>query len=29
MWILTLGKNGLFGLTALGASILLAPFFFL
>ena len=28
MWILTLGKNGLFGLTALGASILLAPFLF-
>jgi hypothetical protein len=28
MWILTLGKNGLFGLTALSASILLAPFLF-
>ena len=28
MWILTLGKNGLFGLTALGACILLAPFLF-
>ena len=28
MWILTLGKNGLFGLSALSASILLAPFLF-
>ncbi len=28
MWILTLGKNGLFGLTALSASILLAPILF-
>lgn len=31
MWILTFGKNGLFGLAALSASVLLAPllFFFL
>ena len=29
MWILTMGKNGLFGLTSLGMSILLAPFLFL
>ena len=28
MWILTFGKNGLFGLSALSASILLAPFLF-
>ncbi len=28
MWILTLGKNGLFGLTALTASVLLAPLIF-
>ena len=28
MWILTLGKNGLFGLSALSASILLAPVLF-
>lgn len=28
MWILTFGKNGLFGLTALTATLLLAPFLF-
>lgn len=29
MWILTLGKNGLFGLTAFSATLLLAPLIFL
>jgi len=28
MWILTFGKNGIFGLTALTATILMAPFLF-